>query len=186
MDIFHAILNHSPQLLQPFVPAHTRYRVSLDEHVATSQEFQRLQRAPVWAQNSLSTLRKLGAIPDHAIDLDDIHRHVVLQDLDGLRDGHGPSQQADQIARFEDHARIVSLPRGLDRHGAVDQIQLAGDEQLLERPRHERPRLAQVRLAVLGKLHLEVRLDLERSALGILRLELFNLSRTIPREHCGI
>lgn len=63
--------------------------------------------------------------------------------------GDGPREQLDQVARFKQHVGVPRLARGLDRHGTLDEVELAADAVGLERLRHQRPHLTQVLLAVL-------------------------------------
>jgi hypothetical protein len=175
MDVLHAILNDSAQLFQSLVATHASNSVSLDQDIASSQQFQRLERASIRSQDPLSSLGKLLPIPHHAIDLDDIHRHAIVKNLDGLRHGNRSRKQADQISCLEDSGGIPSLSGGLNGHGTLDQIQLAGNLFLLQRARHQRPGLAQIRLAVFWEFDLEVGFGLEGTAFGVFGFELFDL-----------
>jgi hypothetical protein len=175
MDVLHAILNYSAQFLQSLVATHAGNSVSLDQDIASGQQFQRLERASIRPQDSLSPLGKLLPIPHQAIDLDDIHRHAILQNLDRLGHRHRSRQQADQISCLQDSGRIPGLSGGLNGHGTLDQVQLAGNLFLLQRARHQRPGFPQVRLAVFGEFDLEVGFGLEGTAFGVFGFKLFDL-----------
>ena len=179
VDVLHAVFDDPPKLLKSLVTTHGADGVSLDENITSSQKLERLECTAVGAQNSLATLRKLGAVAHHAVDFDDIHGSAIFKNLDGLGHRNRTSKQADQVARLEDRRGIVCFPRRLDRHGTLNQIQLTGNKLLLKRVRDQRPRLAQVGLAVFGKFDLEVRLGCERATFRVFGLELLNLRERV-------
>lgn len=188
MNILHAILNNTTGLFQPLIATHTTDSISLNQNVAARQQLKRLKRASIRSQNSLSPFRKLLPVADHAIDLDDIHRHPILQDLYGLGNRDGTREQPDEISRIQDSRGIECFSRRLDRHVALNQIQLARNLVLLERPGHNRPCFADIRLAVLGELDLERRLLEEGSSFVVFRFELVNLwpvLATVTRHVAG-
>lgn len=99
-------------------------------------------------ENPLSALDEPVVVANNVANLDNIGVDGVLEDLDGLfrhapfcisglldcrerartesshlRERHTSSEQLDQIARLEDDIRVERLPRSLDRHRTLDQIQ---------------------------------------------------------------
>lgn len=83
-----------------------------------------LQCASIGSNNPLSPLDKSLLIPDDTSNLDDITRNPILQNLDCLRRIHSSRQQLQEIPSFEDDIRIPSLPRRLDSHFTLHQIEL--------------------------------------------------------------
>lgn len=151
MYILHAILHHSPDLLQPFIPTHSGHCVTLYEDIAPCQQLQRLQRAPVRPQYPLSPLHKSLFVAHQVPDLDDICGNTILQDLDCLREWHRPRKQLDQVSPLQNRRRVVGLPCCPHGHRTFDQIERAADLVLVECAGHERPGFTEVDFAVLGE-----------------------------------
>lgn len=141
VDIGHAVLHDPAHRLETLPRAHHRHSVALHQDVAVGEELQRPQGGAIRAHEPLSPLDEALLIADHAPDLDDVRLHLVLQDLDGLLHGHAARQELDEVAGFQDNEGISRLSRRLDCHGALDQVELAGDPVLLQLLRHQRPDL---------------------------------------------
>lgn len=163
MDVFQTINYDPPDLFEAFERAHSRDCVALYQHVAACQEFDRLECATIRTDDPLPSLDKALLISQQVADLDHVALDAILEDLDGLREGHGSREKSDHVSRFENHIRVVRLPGGLDGHGAFDKIQRACDAMLVERRGDVAPYFLEVALAVLGEERGKRRLFEERA-----------------------
>lgn len=73
-----------------------------------------LERVAVWADETLPPLDEAFLVVHNVADLDNVARHLVLEDFDRLLDRHAARKELDEIARFEKNERIPRLARGLD------------------------------------------------------------------------
>jgi hypothetical protein len=106
VDVVHAIDDNPADFLQLLVATHSRHGVSLYKHVTLCQKLNSLQRGPVGAYDTLTTLDEALAIPYETSDFDDIARDIVLQNLESLRGGYTTGKEFDEIASFEEDVRV--------------------------------------------------------------------------------
>ena len=86
-----------------------------------------LERTAIWPNDPLPPLDEPFLVTNDIPNLDDITRHVVVENFDGLPECDAASEELDHVARFEDDVGIVGLARGAHGHGAVDEVEGACD-----------------------------------------------------------
>ncbi|KAF4126568.1 Zinc-binding dehydrogenase [Geosmithia morbida] len=109
VDVCHAVLDDAAYLLEALVGPHGRDGVAVDEDVGLGQELEGLEGRAVGAQDALSALDEALLAVDQVADLDDVARHAVVQDLDGLRGRHAAliRSRAFRIAAGSNVLRVV-------------------------------------------------------------------------------
>ena len=117
-----------------------------------------LQRLALGAQNALPALDEPLFAPHEGADLDNLHGHILLEDLGRLAQGHAPAQQLDEVPGVDDGVRVPRLLRGLHSDGPLRQVELPVAPVLLEHQQDAGPNALQVRLHVLGEDRREGRL----------------------------
>jgi hypothetical protein len=63
----------------------------------------------VLPQYPLPPLHEPFLVPHHAPDLENVARHPVLENLNGLRRWYGPRQELDEVSRVQNRRRIECL-----------------------------------------------------------------------------
>mmetsp|Transcript_28049 Transcript_28049/g.64207 ORF Transcript_28049/g.64207 Transcript_28049/m.64207 type:complete len:315 (-) Transcript_28049:156-1100(-) len=151
MDVVHAVHDHGARRLDAGGGSHDAGGVSLHEHITLRQQLQGLEGGPVGTHEPLPPLHEPLPVPHHPPDLDDVAVHVVVQDLQRLGGRDRPRQQPDQVPGLHDGVGVAGQARRHHGHGALDEVQLAGDLVGVEGARDDRPHLAEVALAVFGE-----------------------------------
>ena len=125
VEVVHAVLDELAHLLEALVVAHARDRVALHEDVAPGEQLNGLEGGPVWSEQPVAPLDVALLVAAQAANLDDVARHVILEDAHRLLQRHAPREQLDHVARLEDGKRVPRLARRRDGHGALDEVELA-------------------------------------------------------------
>jgi len=84
-----------------------------------------LQCTPIWPNYSLSPFHEPFLIPNQSSNLDNIASNLVVQDFDGLSNGHTSRKQFDHVSGFENDVRVVCLASRPYGHGTVNQVECA-------------------------------------------------------------
>ena len=151
VDVGHAVGHHAADFFEARVRPHGGDGVALHQDVGAGQQLERFQRRAVGPQDPLPPLDEAVLVPHQVPELDNVGCDAVVEDLDGLRRGHGPRQELDEVPRFEDGGWVEGFARCAHRHRAFDQIEGACDVVGGERARDEWPGGFEVGLAVFGK-----------------------------------
>lgn len=162
MDVLHAVQHNAAHFFQTLVRAHGTHRIALNQHIAPCEKLDGLQRATIRTDDALPSLHKTLLVAHNVPNFDDIARHVVLQDLDGLCKRDAAAQQLDQVTRTQDDVRIKSLPGGAHRHGSLNKIQCTGDAMLVQSRGNMAPDFTKILFTVLGEKRRKTALFQER------------------------
>ena len=127
VNIFHTVHNNLAELFQPLEGSHRRDRVSLNQHVASRQQFDRFQRGAFGSYQSLTAFHETFLVSHQSPNFDDFAVHVVVQNFDSLCDWDGPREKFDHIPGFDNDERVRGFPSREDGHGTLNQVQLARD-----------------------------------------------------------
>jgi len=87
VDVGHAVINDTTNLLQSFEGAHDGDGVSLDEDVGAGKELESFQGRSLRTQDTLTTLDESFLVANLAADLDDVACASVFEDFEGLAIG---------------------------------------------------------------------------------------------------
>lgn len=198
MDVGHAVVHDSSNLLQPFVRSHSGNGISLDEDVGAGEELESFQGRPLGAQDTLTTLHESFLVANLAADLDDVACISVLENFEGLPKlpeasarnkrskerrltdllhRYTSRKQLDKVARFEDCSWVKGFSSGLDRHATLDQVKSTGNSKLLQSSCDHGPCLLQVNLTVFGEKSGKGRFLCETPTEVVIGFEWFLLSQ---------
>ena len=177
----HGVFDDTTDGLEAFVGPHGGDGVSLHQQIALGEQLECFQGGAVGAQDALAALDEAVLVADQVADLDDVHGHVVLEDLDGLGRGHATREELDQVAGGEDGGRVVRLSCGCDGHGALDEVEGGGDAMFLERRLDELPRAFEVLFAVFGEERGEAGLFGERAGCVVFGVEGLDLIKSLAK-----
>lgn len=84
VDVGHAVVHDSSNLLQSFVGSHSGNGISLDEDVGAGEELESFQGRALGTQDTLTTLHESFLVANLAADLDDVACISVIENFEGL------------------------------------------------------------------------------------------------------